>query len=237
MSRGSCGVRLCQQWSPQGSVLQRDDQMRLHEARHDLYRRLAKEQGYKSRAAFKLIQATEKYHFIRPGDRVVDFGAAPGGWMQVAAQLVGDDGVVVGVDLHEVRLRGKNLKAIEMDVYDPKVEQKVLGALGGIADVALSDLAPSVTGVWELDQGRQVDLTLRVLELSESILRRDGSGFFKLFEGDRSQEVRDEFRSRFRVVRSIKPAASRSVSSELYYYCEGWKPGQRISPPEDASTS
>lgn len=197
--------------------------MRLNEARRDLYRRLAKEQGYRSRAAFKLIQATEKYHFIGPGDRVVDFGAAPGGWMQVASQLVGDDGTVVGVDLHEIRVRGKNLKTIEMDVHDPKVEQKLLEALGGMADVALSDLAPTVSGVWELDQSRQVDLTLRVLDLSESVLRPDGSGFFKLFEGERSQEVRDEFRKRFRVVHTIKPLASRSVSSELYYYCEGWK--------------
>jgi 23S rRNA (uridine2552-2'-O)-methyltransferase len=211
--------------------------MRLHEARRDLYRRLAKEQGYRSRAAFKLIQATEKYHFIRPGDRVVDFGAAPGGWMQVASQLVGDDGAVVGVDLHEVRVGGKNLKAIEMDVHDPKVKQKVLDALGGMADVALSDLAPSVSGVWELDQGRQVDLTLRVLELLESILKTDGAAFFKLFEGERSQEVRDEFRRHFRIVRTIKPAASRSVSAELYYYCEGWRPGQdalrmkEVSPP------
>ncbi len=211
--------------------------MRLHEARRDLYRRLAKEQGYRSRAAFKLIQATEKYHFIRQGDRVVDFGAAPGGWMQVASQLVGDEGAVVGVDLHEIRVRGKNLKAIEMDVQDPKVKQKVLDVLGGMADVALSDLSPTVSGVWELDQGRQVDLVLRVLELSESILKTDGSGFFKLFEGERSQEVRDEFRKCFRVVHTIKPLASRSVSSELYYYCEGWRPGQRISPVEETSLS
>jgi 23S rRNA (uridine2552-2'-O)-methyltransferase len=198
--------------------------MRLHEAKRDLYRRLAKEQGYRSRAAFKLIQAVEKYHFIKPGDRVVDFGAAPGGWMQVAAGLVGDDGLVVGVDLHDVRVKGPNVKSIEMDVHDPGVGQKVKDALGGLAaDVVLSDLAPSVSGVWELDQGRQVDLTLRVLELSGSLLRQDGGGFFKLFEGERSQEVRDDFRRRFDVVRVIKPAASRSVSSELYYYCDGWK--------------
>jgi 23S rRNA (uridine2552-2'-O)-methyltransferase len=208
--------------------------MRLHEARRDLYRRLAKDQGYKSRAAFKLIQAIEKYHFIRPGDRVVDFGAAPGGWMQVAAQLAGDEGVVVGVDLREVRLKGKNLKFIEMDVHDPRVGQGVLEALGNMADVALSDLSPSVSGVWELDQGRQVDLTLRVLDLLESVLRRDGLGFFKLFEGERSREVRDEFRKCFRVVHTIKPLASRSVSSELFYYCEGWRPGQRIPSAEDA---
>jgi 23S rRNA (uridine2552-2'-O)-methyltransferase len=209
--------------------------MKLHEARRDLYRRLAKEQGYRSRAAFKLIQAVEKYHFIKPGDRIVDFGAAPGGWMQVAAHLVGDDGIVVGVDSRDVRLRGKNLKAIEVDVYDPQAKQRILDALGGMADAVLSDLAPTVSGVWELDQGRQVDLTLRVLELSESILRRDGSGFFKLFEGERSQEVRDEFRRCFRAVRPVKPAASRNVSSELYYYCEGWKPGQRVSTVNEAA--
>ena len=203
--------------------------MRLDEARRDLYRRLAKEQGYRSRAAFKLIQATEKHHFIRSGDRIVDFGAAPGGWMQVASRLVGDDGTVVGVDLHEVRVRGKNLRVVEMDVHDPRVEQKVLDALGGMADVILSDLAPTVSGVWEIDQSRQVDLTLRVLELSESVLKTDGSGFFKLFEGERSQEVRDEFKRRFRVVRTVKPAASRNVSSELYYYCEGWRSSQEKS--------
>ncbi len=198
--------------------------MRLHEARRDLYRRLAKEQGYKSRAAFKLIQATEKYHFIGVGDRVVDFGSAPGGWMQVAAEIVGGEGLVVGVDINAVRLRGENLRTLTMDVHDPRVGPVVLNALNGrAADVVLSDLAPSVSGVWDLDQGKQVDLTLRVLQLSEQILRSSGSGFFKLFEGERSREVRDEFKRRFEVVRVIKPAASRSVSSELYYYCERWK--------------
>ncbi len=201
--------------------------MRLHEARRDLYRRLAKEQGYKSRAAFKLIEANEKYDFIREGDSVADFGAAPGGWLQVASKLVGPSGKVVGVDLHDIHLKEKNVRTLAIDVNDPKVADKVALELGGRADVVMSDLAPSVSGVWELDQTRQVDLTLRVLELSESVLKRGGFAFFKLFEGERSQEVRDEFRTRFAVVRPMKPAASRSVSSELYYYCEGWKPGSK----------
>lgn len=202
--------------------------MRLHEARRDLYRRLAKEQGYRSRAAFKLIQAVEKFHFIDRGDLVVDFGAAPGGWMQVAAELVGEEGYVVGVDLHDIRVKGKNLRTVLIDVHDPTVGQKVTEALGSrMADVALSDLAPSVSGVWELDQGRQVDLTLRVLDLLEDLLRKDGSGFFKLFEGEGSQRVRNEFKKAFRGVHPIKPLASRSASSELYYFCEGWRPGLR----------
>jgi 23S rRNA (uridine2552-2'-O)-methyltransferase len=196
--------------------------MRLHEARRDLYRRLAREQGYKSRAAFKLIEANEKYDFIRQGHSVIDFGAAPGGWLQVCSQLVGFEGMVVGVDLHEIRLKEKNVVTISMDVNDPKVTQRVLTALGGMADVVLSDLSPSVSGVWELDQTRQVDLTLRVLELSTLLLKRAGSAFVKLFEGERSPEVREAMKRKFEIVRAIKPAASRSASSELYYFCSGW---------------
>jgi len=195
--------------------------MRLHEARRDLYRRLAREQGYKSRAAFKLIEANERYEFLREGGRVVDFGAAPGGWLQVASDMVGPGGRVVGVDLSAIRLKEKNVVAIKMDVHDPGVAAVVSEALGGSADVILSDLSPSVSGVWELDQTRQVDLTLRVIELSRVLLKGGGSVFCKLFEGERSQEVRNELRGTFRSVRVIKPAASRTASSELYYLCEG----------------
>jgi len=194
--------------------------MRLNEARKDLYRRLAKEQGYKSRAAFKLIEANERYGFIRRGAKVIDFGSAPGGWLQVASELVGPAGLVVGVDISPIKLKEKNVVTLRMDVNDPQLLAKAGVALGGKADVILSDLAPSVSGVWELDQTRQVDLTLRVLELSHSLLKEGGGAFFKLFEGERSQEVRNEFRQAFRSVRVVKPAASRQASSELYYFCE-----------------
>ena len=195
--------------------------MRLNEARKDLYRRLAKEQGYKSRAAFKLVEANERYGFLREAGKVVDFGAAPGGWLQVASYIVGPKGRVVGVDLSAIRLKEKNVVAIRMDVHDLRIASEVREALGGPADVILSDLSPSVSGVWELDQTRQVDLTLRVLELCRELLRDGGSVFCKLFEGERSQEVRKEFRRVFRSVRVLKPAASRNASSELYYFCEG----------------
>ena len=196
--------------------------MRLDQAKKDLYRRLAKEQGYKSRAAFKLIEANEKYDFIRGGDKVVDFGSAPGGWMQVAARLVGEAGFVVGIDIHPVKLKERNVASLEMDVEDPAVAQKVLGLLGGRADVVLSDLAQSVSGVWELDNSRQADLTLRVLELSDAVLVRGGDAFLKVFEGERTPEVRAALKGTFKSVRPVKPAASRSASSELYYYCIGW---------------
>jgi len=200
--------------------------LKLHEARRDLYRRLAKEQGYRSRAAFKLIEANERYGFIREGGKVVDFGAAPGGWLQVVSELIGPGGVVIGVDLSPIRLKEKNVVAIRMDVHDPAVAAKVRESLGGPADVVLSDLSPSVSGVWELDQTRQVDLTLRVLELSRELLKDTGSLFCKLFEGERSQEVRDALHQSFESVRVVKPAASRSASSELYYFCEGIRRGE-----------
>ena len=199
--------------------------MRLHEARRDLYRRLAREQGYKSRAAFKLIEANERYGFLREGGKVVDFGAAPGGWLQVVSELIGPDGRVVGVDLSPIRVKAKNVMTIRMDVHDTAVLARVRDALGGPADVVLSDLAPSVSGVWELDQTRQVDLTLRTIDLSKELLKDEGSIFCKLFEGERSQEVRDSFRRAFESVRVVKPAASRSASSELYYFCEGLRRG------------
>jgi 23S rRNA (uridine2552-2'-O)-methyltransferase len=197
--------------------------MRLNESKRDLYRRLAREQGYKSRAAFKLIEANERYGFLRSGVKVLDLGAAPGGWLQVASELVGPAGLVVGIDTSPIRLKEKNVVSAKMDVNDATLVPKVMELLGGRADVILSDLSPSVSGVWEIDQTKQVDLTLRALDLASSLLKEEGSVFCKLFEGIRAQEVRDEFRRRFRLVRVIKPAASRSASSELYYYCEGMR--------------
>jgi len=211
--------------------------LRLSEARKDLYRRLAKEQGYKSRAAFKLIEANEKYGFIDEGDVVVDFGSAPGGWLQVCARVVGPTGKAVGVDLHPVHLKDKNAVSLVMDVNDEKVAARVFEQAGRKADVVLSDLAPSVSGVWELDQTLQVDLTLRVLALCETLLKRGGAAFLKLFEGERSPEARAEMRTRFETVRAVKPAASRSASSELYYYCDGWKGAGPRPPVRDAQTS
>jgi 23S rRNA (uridine2552-2'-O)-methyltransferase len=198
--------------------------MKLHEARRDLYRRLAREQGYKSRAAFKLIEANERYDFLRTGGRVLDFGSSPGGWLQVASELVGPDGRVVGVDVSPIRVRAKNVVPLKMDIYDAAFPAKAMESLGGRADVFLSDLSPSVSGVWELDQGKQVDMTLKVLEVAPALLREGGCLFCKLFEGEGSQGVRAELKKRFETMRVIKPAASRNSASELYYFCEGLFP-------------
>lgn len=206
--------------------------MRLDEARRDLYRRLAKERGYRSRAAFKLIQANEKYDFIRPGFKVVDFGAAPGGWVQVCSELVGPKGLVVGVDLAEVRVRYPNVRTLRIDVHSPKLRDAILQVTGGPVDLVLSDLSPSVTGVWQLDHLKQVDMTVKVMNYCAFLLKQGGDAFFKLFEGERSPEVRDEFKTHFKSVRPVKPLASRNEAAELYYFCIGWR--GTPSPPADA---
>ncbi len=198
--------------------------MRLHEARRDLYRRLAREQGYRSRAAFKLIEANERYEFLKEGGRVLDFGSSPGGWLQVASELIGPEGKVVGVDISPIRVKAKNVVAMKIDINDPSFAGRVMELLGTKADVFLSDLSPLVSGVWELDQGRQVDLTMKVLELAPLLLKEGGCLFCKLFEGEGSQGVRTELRKRFETVRVIKPAASRNASSELYYFCDNFLP-------------
>ena len=198
--------------------------MRLQDARRDLYRRLAKEEGFKSRAAYKLIEANERYGIIGRGSRVVDFGAAPGGWLQVCSRIVGDSGLVVGVDLREISLKSKNLKTLRLDVYDESVGGQISKVLSGLAaDVILSDLSPSVSGIWELDHFRQVEMTVRVLSLGETLLKKGGNGFFKDFEGERSREVRRELIERFEEVRTMKPRASRNESSELYYVGLAWR--------------
>jgi len=198
--------------------------MRLQEARRDLYRRLAKEEGFKSRAAYKLIEANEKYKIINRGSRVVDFGAAPGGWLQVCSRIVGDSGFVVGVDLREISLKGKNLKTLKLDVFDESVGGEISKLLGGrAADAILSDLSPSVSGIWELDHFRQVEMNGRVISLGERLLRKGGNGFFKLFEGERSGEVKRDLLGRFEAVRTMKPRASRNESSELYYVGLAWR--------------
>ena len=137
--------------------------------------------------------------------------------------MIGVHGLVVGVDLVEMHLKEKNVKTLVLDVLDPKATDALIAMTGRRADVVLSDLSPTLSGVWELDHSRQVDLTFRVLDLSEMLLRKGGNAFFKAFDGERSREVRDRLKSSFAFARPYKPPASRPVSSEIYYYCEGWK--------------
>jgi 23S rRNA (uridine2552-2'-O)-methyltransferase len=192
--------------------------MRLADARKDHYRRLAKDQGYRSRAAYKLKQLNDSYRILKKGHRVVDIGCAPGGWVQVATKEVGQAGRVVGIDIKEVEhVQGAHL--IQGSIDDPAAVARIEDALGGQADVVLSDLAPNVSGMWEVDHARQIDLTRSALLLAQRTLRQGGSAVFKVFEGDLLNELRDELRKGFGRVLVSKPTASRQESSELYLVC------------------
>jgi 23S rRNA (uridine2552-2'-O)-methyltransferase len=195
--------------------------LRLDEARKDYYRKRAREEGYNSRAAYKLIEAVKKYKLIKPGDRVIDLGAAPGGWLQVASEAVGPRGIVVGVDLSPIHLELENVRTLKMDINDPKLSETVTGMLNRPADVLLSDLSPRISGVWDLDQYRQIDLTIRSITMGDTLLRKGGNAMLKAFQGERFTEAEKEARKRYDFVAIMKPNASRNASSEMYLLCLG----------------
>jgi 23S rRNA (uridine2552-2'-O)-methyltransferase len=196
--------------------------MRLADARRDQYRRLAKDQGYRARSAYKLLQMNRSYNIIKKGDKVVDLGCAPGGWLQVAVKEVRSSGKVIGIDLKPVT---PVIDAIILQgsIEDPNMLSKIEEILGSKADVVLSDLAPNVSGVWDIDHSRQISLSTTALQFTQRVLRIGGSGVFKVFEGDMLKEFRSELYESFGKVFLSKPSASRQESSELYIICLNFK--------------
>ncbi len=201
--------------------------MRLADARKDHYRRLAKDQGYRARSAYKLLQLNDSYHILRKGSRVADLGCAPGGWLQVATKIVGDSGKVIGIDLKPVDPVPGAI-VIQGSIDDPEMMDKIAVVLGGKADVVLSDIAPNVSGVWDVDHARQISLTAAALLFARNVLRAGGSSVFKVFEGEMLNEMRAELKKSFGRVLLSKPTASRQESSELYVVCLEFRP-QNIS--------
>jgi 23S rRNA (uridine2552-2'-O)-methyltransferase len=196
--------------------------MRLADARRDQYRRLAKDQGYRARSAYKLLQMNRSYNIIKKGDKVVDLGCAPGGWLQVAVKEVRSSGKVIGIDLKPVTpVAGAII--LQGSIEAPNMLSKISKILGCKADVVLSDLAPNVSGVWDIDHARQISLSTIALRFAQYVLRIGGSSVFKVFEGDMLEEFRSELRKSFGKVLLNKPSASRQESSELYIVCLNFK--------------
>jgi 23S rRNA (uridine2552-2'-O)-methyltransferase len=193
--------------------------MRLADARRDQYRRLAKDKGYRARSAYKLLQINNSYNILRKGDKVVDLGCAPGGWLQVATQEVGlSAGKVVGLDLKPVApVIGATI--LQGSIEDANMLNKIAEILGCKADVVLSDLAPNVSGVWDVDHARQLSLSTVAFGFAKQMLRVGGSAVFKVFEGEMLNEFRLDLRNSFGKVILSKPSASRQESSELYMVC------------------
>jgi 23S rRNA (uridine2552-2'-O)-methyltransferase len=196
--------------------------MRLADARRDQYRKLAKDHGFRARSAYKLLQLNDSYRILKKDNKVVDIGCAPGGWLQVVTKQVGSMGRVVGIDLKEVEpVAGATI--LQGSIEDTNIACKILEILEGRADVILSDLAPNVSGVWDIDHARQISLTQAALALTSRVLREGGSAIFKVFEGDLLNDLRSELKDSFAKVIFSKPVASRQESSELYVICTGFR--------------
>jgi 23S rRNA (uridine2552-2'-O)-methyltransferase len=189
----------------------------------DEYVKRSQREGYRSRAAYKLLELQERDHLLRSGQRVVDLGAAPGGWSQVARQLVGDDGLVAALD----RLPMEPLPGVAFIQGDFR-EAEPLAALretlgGAPIDLVLSDMAPNVSGMAAVDQPRVIYLGELALAFCRDCLRPDGVLVVKTFQGEGFDDYLRELRGAFRQVASRKPKASRAESRELYLLARGFR--------------
>ncbi len=148
----------------------------------------------------------------------MDLGAQPGGWLQVAREAVGPDGIVLGIDLKKIKpLDASNVKLLQLDVYSDDIVDRIVAELGGPANVVLSDLSPSIIGAWDVDHARQVDLAGRAVSIAERVLDHGGSVLIKLFHGPELKRIEDEASLFFERSRLLKPKASRPESSEIYF--------------------
>lgn len=188
----------------------------------DRYFKKAKQDGYRARSAYKLTQMQERFHLIHRGDVVVDLGAAPGSWSQVAAELVGPDGQVVALDLQAIDpIRG--VTRIEGDMLDPEVRSRVVEAVGHRADVVLSDAAPATTGIKLRDHVRSIELARTAFELAQTLLRDGGSMVLKVFEGEDFPGLLSDVKRAFRRAQGHKPSASRDESWEIFIVARGYR--------------
>jgi 23S rRNA (uridine2552-2'-O)-methyltransferase len=185
--------------------------------RRDYYYLKAKEEKYRSRAAYKLLQTIRKYHFMKTKDIVVDLGAAPGGWLQVASKTVGGQGVVLGIDLRPIEpLTESNVCTIVSDITKPEIISQIQEILSHDADVVTSDVSQNLSGVWELDHARQIDLARQSLQIALAVLRVGGNFFVKTFQGDMTEDFVSEIKRYFNRMEIVKPKASRMRSAEIY---------------------
>ncbi|HLB69588.1 MAG: 23S rRNA (uridine(2552)-2'-O)-methyltransferase [Candidatus Methanoperedens sp.] len=181
--------------------------------RRDYFYRKARKEGYRSRAAFKLKQISEKFNLIKKGNTVVDLGAAPGGWLQVAKELSG--GKVVGVDLLQIE-EIEGVETIKGDIRLDATVEKIREKIKEGADVVLCDAAPNLSGNWSYDHARSIDLASSALECARKILKTGGGFAVKVFQGDMFPGYLDEMRTYFAKVQAFSPEASRKPSAEIY---------------------
>ena len=196
---------------------------------NDPYVAEARKRGYRSRAAFKLLQLDDQFRFLKPGARVVDLGAAPGGWTQVAVERVKPDksggtsgGKVVGIDLAPVEpIAGATL--VHKDFYDDDAPATLTALLDGAADVVLSDMAAPATGDPQIDHLRIMALAEAAHEFARQVLKPGGTFVAKVLRGGTERGLLDRLKRDFAKVRHVKPEASRADSAEMYVVATGYR--------------
>lgn len=189
---------------------------------NDPYVRKAKAEGWRSRAAFKLIELNEKFNLLKPGAKIVDLGCAPGGWLQVVQKAVGKKGRVVGIDYLSVPpVPGAEI--LEMDFLDEEAPERLKELLTGEADAVLSDMAAPTTGHRSTDHLRIVALAEAALDFAEDVLTPGGAFVCKVFAGGAEGELLTRLKQHFETVKHAKPKASRSESAEKYVVAIGFK--------------
>jgi 23S rRNA (uridine2552-2'-O)-methyltransferase len=191
---------------------------------HDHYFKKAKQEGYRSRAAYKLLELQRRFRVMKPGDFVVDLGAAPGGWLQVAAEIVGPAGKVIGVDLQPIEtFRGPNILLLQGDITEAETQGKINELFGGPVHCVLSDLAPKLSGIRDADTARCLDLNRAALAAATGLLRRGGALLVKSFISDELQAFTLELKKYFSSVQRTRPGATRQGSSEFYFYAKDFR--------------
>jgi 23S rRNA (uridine2552-2'-O)-methyltransferase len=191
----------------------------FQERQREAYYRQAKREGYRARSAYKMQQIHERFTVVRKGEAVADLGAAPGGWSQVLVELVGPEGLVVGVDLQRLKpIPGAHF--IQGDFTKRETHDRLSALLGekgrSALDAVVSDMAPDMSGNYEIDQFRSIHLSEMALDFADKHLREGGAFVCKVFEGADFQQFRNEVKRRFKRIHQYHPAASRKSSSEVY---------------------
>ena len=195
--------------------------MKLIDARKDHYRRLAHEQGYRSRASYKLKEINKSYRLFGPGFSVLDLGCAPGGWLQVAKQVVGNTGQVLGIDTSYV----EDIPGVEImrgDIGYESISKRVSSYFNHKVQSVICDLSPQVSGNWSVDHAKQISLNYAAAKIMENVLSTKGNALFKVFDGEYSDEFYTFIKKKFSKTKLTKPKASRKPSSELYCICLGY---------------
>ena len=184
----------------------------------DQFFKKSKTLGFRSRASFKLIEINDKFKFIKKNSNLLDLGAFPGGWSQVASRII-TNGKILSIDIKKIQPI-KNVKFIQCDIYDLKKRDEIIKYFEGNLDVVLSDMAADTTGNKSLDSIRTNQLCAEVINFSSTILKKKGVMVSKVFMGEDFLEVKNLAKSLFKNVNFFKPKSSRSESKETYLHCE-----------------